>query len=176
MENIYNGLHKKLAKLKQNNEPRGSRTTTTLSSLCPNTNITEEEKEVLEKGLCYAIRRPITSNINRTIIDIENVLNNIDEQSKKGYRIIASNKLKRLIASNTDNTLHKRMLYTTRKLKKKLEDNDLNTVEADKGKICVIIGRKTLSHKIQTFLRENQYTEITTDPTQKYTKQATVTK
>jgi hypothetical protein len=102
----------------------------------------------------------------RTIIDIENVLNNIDEQSKKGYRIIAFTKLKRMIISNTDSTLHKRIFHITRKLKQKLKD----TVEADKGKIRVIIERETLNHKIQTFLRENQYTEITTDPTQKYTK------
>jgi hypothetical protein len=38
MENIYNGLHKKLAKLKQkqstNYEPMGNRTTTTLPPAC----------------------------------------------------------------------------------------------------------------------------------------------
>jgi hypothetical protein len=99
---------KKLAKLKQNKElitkpweteqpPHFHPRVLNLS----NTSITEEEREVLEKGLCYAIRRSITSNVNRTIIDIENILNNLDEQSQKGYRIIAFNKLKRMIVSNT---------------------------------------------------------------------------
>ena len=119
-ENIYNGLHKKLEKLKQNElitkpweteqQPHFHPRVLNLS----NTSITEQEREVLEKSLCYAI----TSNVNRTIIDIENILNNLDEQSKKGYRIIAFNKPKRMIVSNTGNTLHKRILHTTRKLKK----------------------------------------------------------
>jgi hypothetical protein len=72
-----------------------------------------------------------------------------------------------MIISNTDNTLYKRIFHITRKLKQKVKD----IVEADKGKMCVIIERETLNHKIQTFLTGNQYTEITTDSTQKYTKQ-----
>ena len=144
MENIYNGLHKKLAKLKQNKvQITNPWVTEQQQHFHPrvlnlsNINITEEEWEVLEKGLSYAIRIPKTSNINRTTIDIENVLNNLDEQSKKkGYRIIAFNKLKRMIISNTDNTLHKRIFHITRQLKQKLKDNDLNIVEADKRKMC----------------------------------------
>jgi hypothetical protein len=144
MEKVYDGLHKKLGKLKRNKEhntgtqktqqqqhfhPRVLNLTTTIFS--------KEENEVLEN----AIERPLANNVNRIIIDMGNAINKLDEHLRKGYRIIAFNKPKQIIASNTNNTMHK-IHYITKKLKQKLQDNNLTVVGADKGKVCVIIEQK----------------------------------
>jgi hypothetical protein len=118
----------------------------------------------LEKGLNYAVERLLANNINRTIIDMENVIIKLDEHLSTGYRIIAFNKLKRIAASYPSNTMHKTMHYITKKLKQKLLDSKLTIVEADKGQISVIIEQETLNRKIQNFLHENKYKELATDP------------
>ena len=96
-----------------------------------NTEFSEEENDILEKGLNYAIERPLANNLDRNIVDMQNAISMLDEHLKKGHFIIAFNKLKHIITSHHKNTKHKRLHHVAYKLKQKLTDNKLTIVKKE---------------------------------------------
>jgi hypothetical protein len=85
---------------------------------------------------------------------------------------MATIKLNRIINSRpTQNHLHKRQLYTARKLRNKLVENNLIIVPADKGRTTVVIEQNTLKNKVNAFLSDNNFTTLRQNPTTTYVKQ-----
>jgi hypothetical protein len=58
-----------------------------------------------------------------------------------------------------------------RKIRNKLQQHNLIITKADKGKTIVIINKNTLIQKTEEFLKDNHFTQLQKDPTEKFQKQ-----
>jgi formylmethanofuran dehydrogenase subunit E len=76
-------------------------------------------------------------------------------------------KLKQLHLSNNSNTLHKRQLHIQKQINLKITDGNTMIAKADKGKTTVIIYTQDYKDKVRSFLAENNFQPITTNPTTK---------
>jgi hypothetical protein len=63
---------------------------------------------------------------------------------------------------------YKRNINTTKQIQQKLKQQEATIAEADKGRTMVIIYKKNLEDKINTFIEENYIIELKADPTQKF--------
>jgi len=72
--------------------------------------------------------------------------------------------------NNRNNILHKIFQYNLREIKKKLQSKDATIIKADKGNAIVIIKMDILNKKVDTFIKDNNITQMNKDPTEKYQK------
>jgi len=72
--------------------------------------------------------------------------------------------------TNRQNILNNRYLYNIKELKK-IQNNKLTIVKADKSKVIVIIDENTLEKKVNNFIQENNIKQLNKDPADKYQKQ-----
>jgi len=85
------------------------------------------------------------------------------------YRIMAANKLKQIINSNSqNNVLQKRQLHMMKELNKKLATENAIITQADKDKTIVIIDSNEYSEKVHSFLTANNFNILTKDPTENF--------
>jgi gamma-glutamyl phosphate reductase len=87
------------------------------------------------------------------------------------FHYLAAKKIKQIKASNRHNTMHKRYQYNINQIKKILQHNKLTIAKADKSKAIVLIDRKVLKQKIDTFIQENNIMMLNKDPIESYHKQ-----
>lgn len=131
----------------------------------------KEEEQVLEMGLNYAFEKPVKHFIEDLIMDTECAIKQLDIKEQNIYRHLASKKLKQLQNTSKSNTLHKRQFYNLKQIRTKLTQNNLIITKADKGKTIVIMHKDSYTQKIEDFLKENHFTQLQYDPTDKYQKQ-----
>jgi hypothetical protein len=136
-----------------------------------NTSFNKEEMEILELGLNYAYTKPTHHFLHDLVIDTENAIKRLNKNEQDGYRLIAYKKLKQIQNSNTTNALHKRQLYIAKKIRTKLKQNNLIITKADKGKTVIIIDQNLYTQKVENFLNDNKFIQLTQDPTDKYQRQ-----
>jgi len=97
--------------------------------------------------LNYSIERTLSSYIANLTAETERAIRLIDVKTQNTYRIMATNKLKQIINSNSqNNVLLKRQLHVMKELNKKLT-TDVIIIQADKGKTIVIINSNEYSEK-----------------------------
>jgi hypothetical protein len=63
-----------------------------------------------------------------------------------------------------------RLHHVLKQIQEKLQKNNLNIPQEDKGKILIIIDKKELNQKIHNFLKENGFEELK-NPTEEFQKQ-----
>jgi 23S rRNA maturation mini-RNase III len=131
----------------------------------------QEEEQILKLGLNYTYERPLKHFLQHLIIDTENAIKHLRENEQNAYRLLAYKKIKQIHNNTTTNVLHKRQNYITKQIRNKLTQNNLVVVKADKGNTIVIINKDTYAQKIEDFLKENQFTYLQKDPTEKFQKQ-----
>jgi flagellar biosynthesis component FlhA len=73
-----------------------------------------------------------------------------------------------LTKQSTVNKEYKHNVNTTKQIKQKLKQQKATIAEADKGRTMVIIYKRDLEEKVNTFIKDNNITELKTDPTQKF--------
>jgi hypothetical protein len=130
-----------------------------------------EETKILELGLNYGFKKPVKQFLQDLIIDTEDAIRKLNTNERDGYRLLAHKKLKQIQNSNTTNGLHKRQIYIAKQLRTKLIHNNLMVTKADKGKTVVIIDKNIYIKKVENFLTDNNFIQLTQDPTNKYQKQ-----
>jgi hypothetical protein len=136
-----------------------------------NIQFNKEEESLLQLGLNYALEKPTQQIIQELVIDTENAIRQLNENEHNIYRFLAHNKIKQIQNTTSTNTLHKRQNYVMRKIRNKLQQNNLIITKADKGKTIVIINKNTFIQKTEEFLKDNQFTQLQKDPTEKFQKQ-----
>ena len=136
-----------------------------------NIQFNKEEEPLLQLGLNYALEKPTQHIIQELVIDTENAIRQLNENEHNIYRFLAHNKIKQIQNTTSTNTLHKRQKYVMRKIRNKLQQNNLIITKADKGKTIVIINKNTFIQKTEGFLKDNQFTQLQKDPTEKFQKQ-----
>jgi alkaline phosphatase len=105
------------------------------------------------------------------IVDTENAIRHLKDSEQNAYRLLACKKIKQIRNSRTTNILHKRQNYIITQIRKKLTQNNLVVIKADKRSTMVILNKDTYARKIDDFLQENQFMHLQKDPTEKYQKQ-----
>lgn len=138
------------------------------------TNVTfnKEETDLLGKGLTYALEKPVKQFLQDLIIDTDNATVQLDANDQNTYRFLASKKITQLLQSNRHNILHKWQSYIMKQIVTKLKQNNLIITKADKGNTIVIIHRDEYIHKVETFLEDNQFTQLHKDRTAHYQKKS----
>ena len=130
----------------------------------------KDETDLLEKGLNYALEKPVKQFLQDLIIDTDNAIVQLDDNDQNTYRFLASKKITQLLQSNRHNILHKRQSYIMKQIDTKLKQTNLIITKADKGNTIVIIHRDEYIHKVETFLEDNQFTQLHKDPIDHYQK------
>jgi hypothetical protein len=79
------------------------------------------EMQLLRYGLNHCIERPATTYATNLMAETERAIRLLDAKMQNTYRIMATRKLKQLLSSSSHmNVLHKRQLYLSKGLNKKL--------------------------------------------------------
>ena len=68
-------------------------------------------------------------------------------------------------------TLHKRHQYILKQIKTTLEQNNLTTAKAVKGRTMVITHKDMLKQKVETFMHDNHITQLNKDLKESFQKQ-----
>jgi predicted ABC-type transport system involved in lysophospholipase L1 biosynthesis ATPase subunit len=73
-------------------------------------------------------------------------------------------KLKQLHLSNNNSTLHKRQMHILKQINLKIREGNALITKANKGKTTVIIYTQDYRDKVHSFLTENNFQCVTTNP------------
>jgi uncharacterized protein YlaN (UPF0358 family) len=93
----------------------------------------KEEIDLLNLGMNYAIEKPISRNMKQLIIETEQAISQLHEQLRNGYRIIAHKRFKQIL-HDKHNPLHIQQNRILKRIRHKLQLNNLTLVQVDKGK------------------------------------------
>jgi len=153
--------------LQQKEEHRFYRTVKNLTNIRFN----EEKMQILKCDLNYSIERPMSAYAASLIAETEQAIRLLDMKMQNTYRIMATNKLKQIINSNSQkNMLHKRQLHVVKEIKKKLATENAILMRDDKGKTIMIINSEEYSEKVHNFLKDNNFNTLTKDPRDRFQK------
>ena len=138
---------------------------------CTNTNFTQDEIQLLSKGLKYNLHYKNKKWIETLALEAETAITKLDITEQSYYRHVIAKQIKDI--SNNKNTQNannknKREWKIALNIKRKMLDNKLVITKADKGKTLVIITEEEYQQKIMKFIHENNFTLINKDPTQQY--------
>jgi len=136
-----------------------------------NIKFTKEQIKTLEMGPQYAIEKKPKQYINELIIDTENSIRCLHNGTQNTFRYLAAKKIKQIGESNRNNIMQKRHQYNVNQIKQILQQNNLTIAKADKSKALVINDKTALTHKVHTFIHENDMVQLNKDPTETYQKQ-----
>ncbi|XP_049842672.1 uncharacterized protein LOC126293473, partial [Schistocerca gregaria] len=139
--------------------------------------LTTHEKSLLEKGPKHNINTNIShKTIENLITETEHI---IKEQERLSTPNFNANLTRELVAAEITQIIrtHKSTIIskhktseetTASKLKQKLKQNNAIVTRADKGNITVIMDEKEYTEKTLDFLKDNNITKLTSDPTARY--------
>ena len=147
LDGQYTNLNKKIDKLKMKQNTQMSVNVTTYNfhprNINPTqTNFTEEKMQIIEKGPNYAIEQLINKHINQLLAESENAISYLDTNIQQTYRQRALKKTKQILNTNRKNNLHKRRHYVLKQIREKLQKNNFNISQVEKGKILIIIDKE----------------------------------
>jgi hypothetical protein len=126
---------------------------------------------MLALGPNYATERNPKHYSNELIIDIEYAVRQLDPKIQNAFHYIAATKIKQISETATNHNLHRRYQYNVNQIKNILHNNNPTLVRADKNKAIVIIEKDELDQKVQTFIWENNISQLNKDPTESHQKQ-----
>lgn len=130
-------------------------------------NFSEPEKKLLEKGLSYAPKNcHLNNSYHKMALDVETALSfnpNVPLQSHCIHILDNFLKSNNFCTSNTESNA----LFN---IKRKIKDHDLLVTKADKGNTVVIMYKSEYFKLTEEFLKENNFTIIKKDPTNKVNK------
>lgn len=138
--------------------------------------IDKDEKQLLSKGFKFGLELPKDVPkkhlINQAIAIEEAVsikfsnsetLNHIKLQQEIAQSLLKIQKNPNFIGNDVIPTNH----ITARNIKKKMLDNNVIAIKADKGNTCVLMNQIDYENKITEFLDNDNFKQITSDPTNK---------
>jgi hypothetical protein len=170
----YTNLNNKIHKLEHNNTGNKARqehndTFQERMINLTNTTFTDEELQLLNKGLKYNLHYKRKNWIEPLAIEADTAINKIDPKEQEYMRQIVANNIKKLI--NKYKTLNDRRITLKHKrdirerkliynIKEKIKSNLLVIVKADKGNTLVILQEDDYNHKVKEFITQNKYIKI----------------
>ena len=137
---------------------------------CTNTNFTQDEIQLLGKGLKYNLHYKNKKWIETLALEAETAITKLDITEQNYYRHAIAKQIKDISKNNDfqNSCNSKREWKLAMNIKRKMLDNKLVTTKADKGKTLVIITEDEYQQKIMKFIHENNFTLINKDPTQQF--------
>lgn len=131
-------------------------------------NLNLNEIRVLDKGLKHNLGSSYNNanNLKQTIVDCERAIAFIHPAERNHTRHLLLEKLNKV--KNNPLKVNQYEAKTIKNLKKKLKDNDILTLKADKGNAVVLMYKADYIEKTVDFLKTNNINEIKKDPTTKY--------
>jgi hypothetical protein len=134
-----------------------------------NIELSEKEEELLRKGGKYNMGITIKENITQLVCETENAIGQLESNQQEAIGYLAIKNIKQILTKqNVINKEYKHNINTAKQIKQKLKQEEATTAEADKGRTMVIIYKKDLEGKINTFIEDNNIMELKADPTQKF--------
>lgn len=136
----------------------------------------KNELSILNKGLKYNL--PYSNNnknLIKEIVQAEAVIKTLPNlNSQNEMRVLINRKLHK---SNETNEFHyqQNMKYRNeykivKQIRDKLNENNALILKADKSNTTVIINNNVYIHKVYEFINNNNITQVSTDPTTKFTR------
>jgi hypothetical protein len=140
-----------------------------------NIDFTNEEMTVLNKGLKYNLSHKNKNWIETLALEAETALSLLPSTEQDYIRCHIANNIRQLYNKSKFNhpintITMKREKAVINKLKKKLDNNEAMITKADKGNSIVIIYQNTYQDKVLQFIKDNNFTNMTNDPTQNFQK------
>ena len=136
-----------------------------------NIQFTQEEIQLLNKGLKYNLHQKNKKWIEILALEAETAISRLHITEQNYYRHAVAKKIKDINRNN--NTNNKKNKYEWKQImniKNKISENKLTITKADKGKTLVILTQDEYKHKVKSFIQDNQFQKIRNDPTQQYQK------
>lgn len=169
LDKLINRKNKQFETNNNNNNRTGNKhifyeRTKNLTNVILNAN----ENRLLNKGLKHNIDDSYDNkeNVKQTIVDCERALKLIDPAERNHARHLIVEKINKAKFSQTKiNKAEKQSLVM---LKKKLKDNEIMALKADKGNTTVLMYKQDYVNKTMNFIADNDIQEINKDPTINY--------
>lgn len=127
---------------------------------------TEEELNLLDKGLNYTIR-PEKTNIDNIIIDIETAIKYKPDFIKHSVRNEVMPILK---ATKRNNNYQRNEEHNTLK---SIKEKDVFFLKADKGNALVILDKSDYKHRMEQTIQSSEFQQLKRNPLPKMIKAAT---
>lgn len=141
-----------------------------------NIQLTNNEIEILNKGLSFNIQKTNKNQIIHEVINAEAAIKSLptieaQNEARTTINKKLKQKLKNKITNTKNNIKQKQYLTNLNNIKQKLIDNQAIVTKADKGNTIVILNQQDYYNKSIDFIKNNNIKEIKKDPTKSYVKQ-----
>ena len=104
-------------------------------------------------------------------METEQAIRQLEVKMQDAYSILAPKKLKQLqYTLNNRSTTQKRLTSLAKNIHNKIKQNSAVITQADKRKAMVITYKEDYNNKVHTFLTDNKFQAIPSNPTNKYQK------
>jgi hypothetical protein len=173
MQEIYLKQQHKIANMiKTQNIDIGNNTNYDRVKNYTNIQFTQNEMQLLNKGLQYNLHHKNKKWIKTLALEAETAINNLDIKEQSYYRHAVTKKIKDISKNNKENSniKNKEEWKIIMNIKYKIRENNLIVTKADKGKTIVILTEHEYKQKIRNFIQDNQFVLINKDPTSHYQK------
>jgi hypothetical protein len=135
-----------------------------------NTQFTQDEIQLLNKGLKYNLHYKNKKWIEILALEAETAITKLDITEQNYYRHIVAKQIININIHKDKYINHNNMREwkSAMHIKRKIQDNKLTITKADKGKTLVILTEEEYQQKTMKFIQDNHFILINKDPTQQY--------
>jgi hypothetical protein len=176
-EKKYETIRKKLKQLEstQSNNPKHQKKFYPRVVNQTNIDFTNDEMTLLNKGLKYNLSHKNKNWTETLALEPETALSLLPTTEQDFIRCQVAN-IKQLYNKSKSHQLintitMKKEKAIINKLKEKLENNEAMITKADKGNSIVIIYQNNYQENVLHFINDNNFTNMTNDPTQNFQKE-----
>jgi hypothetical protein len=138
-----------------------------------NIQFTQEETQILGKGLKYNMHHKDKKWLETLALEAETAISNLEVTEQNYYRHLIAKKIKDIHKNNKENNTNKkdkREWKQIMNIKNKINENKLIIIKADKGKTLVIFTHEEYKRKINNFIQDNHFIKNDKNPTQQFQK------
>ena len=179
MKTKYDTLNNKIDKLKKDNRSNTIHNNTTQHTFFKRTInmtdiiFTDDELNLLDKGLKYNLHKKPKNWIKTLALEADTTIRILPEKNQPYFKQLVANNLQKLIKkeygkSNKIHIQNEKIEWNTLKnIKQKLINSHSMIVKADKGNTLVILKKEDYIYKLDTFINNNNFTELSHDITNK---------
>ena len=175
MDNKYKTIDQKLKRLTQNRETPDTHTHTFFPRVVNKTNISfsEEEENLLRKGLKYNLHQKPKSWVNTLAFEAETAVTLLPIQHQDPIRYQIARNIEQLKKQQELGQLKTPARFSNemrivRRIKAKLTDNKAIVTKADKGTSVVILYKTDYQAKVHHFINNNHFHIEPTNPTNRF--------
>jgi hypothetical protein len=137
-----------------------------------NIQFTNEEIQLLSKGLKYNLHHKHKKWIETLALEAETAISQLDATEQNYYRHAVAENLKNMGRSKNITCKKDRAEWKLiTNIKKKMTTNKLIITKADKGKTLIILTQEEYKQKTKTYIENNQFITINNNPTKCYQKE-----